>query len=844
MRIPNQPIRITLLLLALITFAAGGLPVALTQPASATPATHETHAATLPPYQPLTPLASEATPEVGAIELEQNEQQGDVTVDVEVTQIFRAGDLVTYTYSFENVSGRVQNNVRLDARFSDFGISRDPRRQTRQFCEENGPTIPCGLVAGSLQATGGVTVSYGGIILVSTTPVGLRFNIGTVPAGARGSFQVALETGFTFYPKITGKQETIASTGQIFIGDALISFKNRDTFPRGPLFALTKRVAESPSIGRDVARIFPNEIVTFELVLGNANTDATRNRADALEATDVILRDDLPRGSEFITPTQVLFPYEYRAEENIVLWQIPRLRLGETITIPVTFRMRDTRAECRSLNNSTIGVTSLEMPLDDRLPAESKFPRLFHPGTGANVPIQVPLSVAISSNPAQVAPGDRAALKLEVSNFFPQDVRGVQLIYDIQPGAFYITNTASMPALITTMPRTDQPAERIVWTFDISGTQSLRRPTKLDFTLTISATADTRGTATLLIPERASVPRECIAAVKGGVRVGEPVNIIKVRKISALPPERYVKGLALVDQGEEVTFVIEIENRSSATINDFRVIDRLPVDSKESVEAKEPDGSARYTLLNETITPPPADISTEGGGAIFWRSLSLPANETTRLEYRAKVRGLEYFTYCNVADGILPDGLSGFLVNNREGIECVKINPQIEMIKTSNKESALPGEEIRFSLRLQNNSGVTQTVAIADVFQPDEFEFLRVDPDQTYGKPPRTDTLKDGRTVLLWDQVQLRPNDRLEAAFFARIPPRQLQSRTGCLYQSAVDAVPLDHQPDYAALSCGACSRYRLKGADQVPTSNARIYAACPPTEPFVGHDVPLPAGN
>lgn len=49
MRIPNQPIRITLLLLALITFAAGGLPVALTQPASATPATHETHAATLPP---------------------------------------------------------------------------------------------------------------------------------------------------------------------------------------------------------------------------------------------------------------------------------------------------------------------------------------------------------------------------------------------------------------------------------------------------------------------------------------------------------------------------------------------------------------------------------------------------------------------------------------------------------------------------------------------------------------------------------------------------------------------------------------------------------------------------
>ncbi len=75
MRMLNQPIRVTLLLLALITVAAGGLPAALTSPANAGPATDETHAAPIPSYEPLTPLASEA----GAIELEQGEQQGDVT---------------------------------------------------------------------------------------------------------------------------------------------------------------------------------------------------------------------------------------------------------------------------------------------------------------------------------------------------------------------------------------------------------------------------------------------------------------------------------------------------------------------------------------------------------------------------------------------------------------------------------------------------------------------------------------------------------------------------------------------------------------------------------------------
>ncbi|NJL03676.1 MAG: hypothetical protein HC911_01905, partial [Chloroflexaceae bacterium] len=403
MRVLNQPIRITLLLLALITFAAGGLPAALTHTASATPATHEAHTATLPPYQPLTPLASEA----GAIELEQNEQQGAVTVDVEVTQIFRAGDLVTYTYSFENVSAQTQNNVRLDARFSDFGLSRDPRRQPRQFCEESGTVIPCGPVAGSIQTSGGATVTYSGIIRERNTPVGLRFDLGNLPAGARGSFQVALETGFTFYPKSSGTQQTIASTGQIYIGDAPlpVSFKNRDTFPRGPLFILSKRIAESPSLGRDQPRIFPEEIVTFEIVLGNANTETTRNRADATEATTITLRDELPRGSEFISPTQVLFPYEYRAEEGVVLWQIPRLRVGAEVVIPVTFRMLDTRLECRTLNNRNIGVTSPQMPLDDRITEEVEFPHLFNPGTGTSVGIQVPLTVAIGSDPRAVAPG-------------------------------------------------------------------------------------------------------------------------------------------------------------------------------------------------------------------------------------------------------------------------------------------------------------------------------------------------------------------------------------------------------------------------------------------------------
>ncbi|NJL03677.1 MAG: hypothetical protein HC911_01910, partial [Chloroflexaceae bacterium] len=419
---------------------------------------------------------------------------------------------------------------------------------------------------------------------------------------------------------------------------------------------------------------------------------------------------------------------------------------------------------------------------DDRITEEVEFPHLFNPGTGTSVGIQVPLTVAIGSDPRAVAPGEQAKLTLEVSNFLPQEVRGVQLVYDIQPGAYYITNTASMPTAITTMPRTDQPAQTIAWTFDISGTQSLRAPTKLAFTFTISTTATKpdRGTATLIIPERANVPSECIGSVLGGTRVNIPADDkVVVTKRVDLPEERFAGDIALVDQGEEVTFLIEIENRSTRAINGFSLTDQLPAHSAESITAENPDGSARFNLLQDSITPPPADIGTEGGGAIFWRNINLPALDTTVLQYRVAVGGLEYFTYCNVAEGILPAGAQGLQVDNREATQCIKVNPEMEMLKTSNKEGALPGEEIRFSLRLQNNTGITQTVGIADAFVPSEFEFLRVDPSQTYGTPPRTISLDDGRTVLQWDQVPMPPGGRLEAAFFARIPPGECSTGRG-----------------------------------------------------------------
>ncbi len=781
MRIVHRPARIFITILAFLMVLSSVVPVAvsappvsvaapraatpasesllISQPASALPAPS---AAATPPQAPLftEPQIEPPPPEL------QQEKQGDITLAISVTKLFRAGDLITYTYEFENTTNEVQRNVRIDTTYTNFGTVRNGGGLSI-FCEKNKPEspAPCQIAPDSLQLSTPFSVTFE-VVGTDTQATGLRLRIPELPAGARGRFQYVFETAFLRYPMSGGAIQTIGSTGNIFVGDTLITNVNRDTFPSGPRFTISKSIVESPSIGRTPAHIFAGESVTFNLVVRNAPLPSDRTTPDVLDAVDVIVRDTIPNGAEFITPTQVLFPFEYRAKENFVLWRLPSLRVGETITIPVTFRMRDTTAECGSMNNRIATVTSSQLPLDDRLTTPVEFPYLTVNAAPSAVRVQTPLLVTAKADPGSIPPGERSRITFEVSNYYlDADVEDIKLIYDIQPGAYYVTNTATMSNQLTTIPPDDLPGQRIAWTFDISRPTSLDKPTKLAFSVEITATEVSIGFVQI-VPTKdtkpASLPRACLLPVRAGVIVALPVDTIIVTKRPALPPQDFKGAVGLVQQGDTVRYVIEVQNTSDVEVQGFELIDRFPSNSLEN-----PNISGEFTFIEGTALPNISDFSEEGGGTLLWRNILLPPGITT-FEYTVKVEGLEFFTYCNSAAGSLPEGQTGFIVNNRPGTACVKISPQIKVFKIADVKQALPGQEVRFTLSLVNNSSTTHTLSLADRFVEGDFEFVRVDPDRTYGNPPQR-SVEQNYEVHSWDMVDLPPGGRLDAAFFARL---------------------------------------------------------------------------
>lgn len=796
----RRPLRVFITLLAVVMLLGSVLPVTVSSPAggiaspisnvAAQQAPFISHAVdTLPkplaaPATADAPLVAEPAITEPPIELEQ-EQQGDITLAISVTELFRAGDLITYTYRFENTSSEVQRDVRIETTYTGFGTTRNGR-DLFIFCEEitdvPDTLIPCQIAPDSLQTSQPFSVSFE-VAKVGSLPTGLRLRIPELPAGATGAFQYVLETAYLRYPVSGGTRQTIGNTGNIFVGDTLITNVNRETAPSGPLFTISKSVNESPSIGRTPPAIFAGEEVTYDLVVSNAPLETDQARPDAIEATNLSIRDVVPNGAEFITPTQVLYPFEYRAQEGFVLWELPRLRVGETITIPVTFRMRDTPTECRNLNNRTLSVTSPQMPIDDLLTPDIEFPNIAIGARAVAVALQTPLVVTSRAEPATIAPGEQSRITFEVANYYlDADVQDIQLVYDIQPEAYYVTNTATMSDALTFIPPDNLPGQRIVWTFDMPRAPSLDSPTRLTFSADITATARANGVVQIVATkdtQPAALPKSCFPAVRSNVNVQVPIDQIVVTKRAALPDEQFQGNVALIEQGQRVRYVIEVENTSESQVQGFELIDQLPQDSQESIDGGQPDGSAEFTFVAGTASPGVSDFSSEGGGTLFWRNITLPPGITT-FEYEATVEGLEFYTYCNTAAGSLPDEQAGFDVDNRPGRFCTKINPQITIIKTADVEQALPGQEFRFTINLVNNSSTTHTIGLADRFIEGDFEFLRVDPDRTYGgTPQRTAGENNGGYELHeWDRVALPPGGRLDAAFFARIPGDTCQFRS------------------------------------------------------------------
>lgn len=741
-----------------------------------------------PDNQPALAEAAAEDDDDGFVRLEQT--QGFVTLSITVTQRFRAGDPITYTYAYRNTSAtETASNVILEATWTDYANN---GANDRQYCStQEGAAYPCTLL------------SFQGPEVTKMEDVlgGMRFQIGTLEPGAAGQFRVVLGTLNTINPVFDVAPVQLAGSGKLFANNEAVPISENtvDTLPIGPIFTASK-VVNTDSLPANRNRIFAGETVAFTITINNAPREIDQNRADVTDATDVIVRDFLPNGSAFVTPTIVPdYPFVYDDSQRVVYWFIDSLAIGESIEIPVTFLQLDSTAACRQMDNRLYDVTSSEMPLRNDSTEEDVVQTRAVGGSRAQVDVQVPLSIGITAEPNRVDPGDTAILTFVARNTYPERIENLELVYDIQTSGYYITDTATPEP--STYPRSDTPGERIIWTFDISGTDNLNEPSEVTFQTTISTTiaGDDRGFIQFNTTEDTTpFPSACLEGDPVQVRVNRPepeqdrLNVLKESNV-----EERQGDVGLIDQGQRVTYRLELTNTADRPII-INVVDTFPQNN-----------AARFTYVDGSAQPPITDRTSEGGGGLFWNNLTIPAHEENSepfiIQYDVEVEGQEYFDLCNRMEiQVTNSGGANIRIAGDQEF-CVKIEPDVTIQKTADQEEAVPGEEVRFTLSLRNDSNQTYFMGLADMLT--QFEFVRVDPDNTYGDPP--EQIPD-TSIWTWDLVEVPPGGRVDASFYARIPDSSCErddyvNEIAFLFRSALtgeDYVVIQRPPVIATVRC------------------------------------------
>lgn len=660
-------------------------------------------------------------------------------IDVSVPDEIRASEFITYTYVVTNTGASVATGIQVVASWTDFtGTKTDGK----QHCGVE----QCNVVPGSVQPAGRTAVRAAPPTSASSS---VAYNIGDLQPGQNVRFKVQLRTRKDIYPKSGAAPTRPAGSARLYFGPTTTPPVGEDTAASlvvGPVLVLTKTAVTT-------GKIFPLEIGEFLIRLGNATANGDQNRADARDATNIVLTDFLPTGSEFFDApgsSPVV-----NTTTKTVTWTIPGpLTRGQTLEFRIRFKKLDADQDCGRLFNSNIRVTSQEYPFE-------RDARYFVASASAQIAVATPLVIkSASASPNGIPYGNTTTLTIIIQNYWPQAIQGVQLHYDIQSNAFYVAGSASSDATSTVTATPANPnigGGRVTWTFSISAGNATT-PVEKSFTVQIRAgySSDAGGGGKAQIVAPAGVPGACI---RGKDAKASFVARLKVSKTTDADPDTLLaSNLYNVERDQEFPYIIEITNDGVEDANGIELTDHFPANTEANFS---------YVVGSSTIDGQPhaPDEFTNGlGGGMLWHSLNVPAGETMQIRYRLVVNGLTYFTYCNKVE----PKLGTEKITTSPDKVCVKINPQIEIIKKVNGADVVtvnPGAEVRFDLTLTNHESKAYTVGIYDVLG--QFQWVRA--EQEYGTSiARTNRITENDRE--WPLVQLGPGQQLTASFFAKVP--------------------------------------------------------------------------
>jgi uncharacterized repeat protein (TIGR01451 family) len=675
--------------------------------------------------QAVTPaLAPESMP-VSRL-MQNNEQlagsQGAVKLKLHVPTYIKASEIITYTYMYTNTGSTDATDVEIEVKWVNFSLTETTDTASHQYCESD-----CGVMAGSVQGPA-VTLKEA----VTESGIG-RFQVGTLKPGESGQFRILLRSNKAVYPQSNKTIIRPSGSARLFMNRSKqpVSEDTNNSMVVGPVLSVTKTDATADGV-------YPLRKATFNLKVGNAIGEGDivdgHIRGDAREATNIIVQDTFPIGSNFISANG---NYTVDEQNRTVTWEIEGPMLpGESVDLTVVYEKLDVAEDCGKIENKTYHVTSDEMPIKD---AESG--RYTNPGQKtATIAVVNPLEIqSIAASPANVPFGDEIAITIVVQNFYDKPATNVQLAYDLPTDVSYVSAEPS-PA---TPPAGGSTGGNITWNFSMAA-GTIHEPFEQTFTIHVkSSFADdgSNGTATLTIPT--DIPSACVTESKGGgVKI---IPRITLRKYTDIQDK-------MVLRGDHFTYKIDIENAGSQAAEGLSLTDILPGEASKNACFGYVSGSA--TIDGKQIEP--TEKSGSGCGSLVWDNLTIPGKSTVTLEYQLSVQGYDYQTYCNSAAATLADEQ----IKQPSDKVCIKINPNIEVVKQADKTNVGPGEEVQFTLSLTNHENEAYTVGLYDM--PGSFTFVRQ--KSGYAEPEYIEE------NLAWPLVELAPGASIQVVFIATVP--------------------------------------------------------------------------
>ena len=651
--------------------------------------------------------------------------QGAVTLDASAPDSVRAGELITYSFTYQNTGGNPVTGVILDVVWSDYSTVAGG---SRQWCEP----IACP----AIQVVGPAVSSD-----LPPSGVSARYLIGDLGAGASGSFLVALRTRSDIFPKTGQAIVRPAVSGKLYVNNnaaSIISDDTANTIVVGPVLTLTKSITNVTD-----AAIYPLQTVEFNIRVGNATSpnDSTSGqiRADARPANNVVVRDTFPLGSEFVSATG---NYQVDTSANLITWTIPLLNVGQYQDLRVVYRKLDVNTDCTKVNNKDYSITSDEYPINNNI-------RTAIVGAATSMPVTIPLVIkSVVATPNNIAFGAESALTIIVQSYWDQPITDLQLNYPIQLNAYYVANSA-LPAA-TTSPSSTTPGGTVSWVFNMPAA-SKTNPAEIRFSMRLRAayggtTGTGTGVAALIAP--ASVPSACVLTKVGKMTISARLTI---RKSADSVGSTGSLGDIIVDRNSEMGYVIDVTNNGSEAAAGLSIIDHLP---------NELNANFRYVAGSATLngSPRPPDLVQDGfAGTLTWSNLVVQPGETIKIRYRLLVDGTNFVRYCNSAEGAL--GTEAMRYSNRS--VCVRINPKIFVTKVANTISTGKNQEVTFTLTLRNDEAAESfQLGLEDVLG--SFKFVR----QVSGYSLPT----VGGGVITWDVIDVGPGEEIQVMFVATTP--------------------------------------------------------------------------